>query len=842
MVVAQKVKESEITEQDSLLLVITFSIFYATRNLLRIAIFNISYIRGLFPEKYFNDKSVPALDMKIKKLMPMDAESRRLIDWMEKGVYDALQKKYLKTLLFCVCETVDGPMIEEYSFSFSYSNSDTQEVSMNINRSGTKKGGSFKCNSTTEITPSQMRSSACKMVRTLVQLMRTLDKMPEERTVLMKLLYYDDVTPSDYEPPFFRGCTEEEARNSWTRNPLRMEVGRVNSKHLVLALKVKSVLDPCEDENNDNPDDEVSLGADSTLKAEDSESESEISDSDDDQYIVAPIDIYNILLIGKQQCQENGASDEDDTQDPSEDEKQFGRVKYWIISHHLDTVELTDVLSNFPDISVILIEGIMERLVNEGVMSKAGVDSYFINRKKLEYEFDAVKEEDDGKVSNMGLDQKAITTGSDRMYMKALYHALPMNYVSISKLQSKLDGEANQGTVRKLIDKMIQDGFVEVNGNRRLGKRVIHSDLTKKKLNEVKKILDTDAMDLDMKEPFNKSNHPEAETIGGNNHKDMSTCGGLHSIGSDVTRTRGRSDPHQNGLSMTESGATRRKEHLQTPTSRIEPAASRESFVPGAEDGGANEKTNHCDEVDIICSKSTQDKRCRKASTVESDRSDVQLKHLGFVRIVAINAAAVLSNVYGYAKRNSGPLKSAVGAVENAVTTVVNPVYDRFKGVPDDLLIFADKQVDKAARKFDECAPPGAKNVVFKGQLIVRKASQIAQDLVKEAQDSGPLAAVCHAGTLSKQFAVSQLAVVWYKLNKYPALHGVSETAAATATHLSEKYNKLVRDLAAKGNNIFNYFPLVPVDEIARAYKQVEAAANKKVDASSSSGSDSDKD
>ncbi|KAK8310297.1 hypothetical protein V6Z12_D02G178100, partial [Gossypium hirsutum] len=75
-VVAQKVKEAEITEQDSLLL---------TRNLLRIAIFNISYIRGLFPENYFNDKSVPALEMKIKKLMPLDAESRRLIDWMEKG-------------------------------------------------------------------------------------------------------------------------------------------------------------------------------------------------------------------------------------------------------------------------------------------------------------------------------------------------------------------------------------------------------------------------------------------------------------------------------------------------------------------------------------------------------------------------------------------------------------------------------------------------------------------------------------------------------------------------------------------------------------------------------------
>lgn len=46
------------------------------------------------------------------------------------------------------------------------------------------------------------------------------------------------VQPADYEPPFFRGCTEEEAYNPWTKNPLKMEVGNVNSKHFVLALKV----------------------------------------------------------------------------------------------------------------------------------------------------------------------------------------------------------------------------------------------------------------------------------------------------------------------------------------------------------------------------------------------------------------------------------------------------------------------------------------------------------------------------------------------------------------------------------------------------------------------------
>ncbi|KAG9139335.1 hypothetical protein Leryth_011333 [Lithospermum erythrorhizon] len=331
MVVAQKVKEAEITEQDSLLL---------TRNLLRIAIFNISYIRGLFPEKYFSDKNVPALEMKIKKLMPLDDESRRLIDWMEKGVYDALQKKYLKTLLFCICEATDGPMLEEYEFSFSYSDSDSQEVSMNINRSGSKKSSTF--NSTTELTPNEMRSSACKMVRTLIQLMRTLDKMPDERIILMKLLYHDDVTPSDYEPPFFRGCMEEEAGNPWVRKPLKMEVGNVNSKHLVLALKVKSVLDPCEDEN-DNEDD-VSLGAESLQKDRDNDFDSE-SDPDDGLYVATP--------AGKQQIGDETMADEDDTQDPAEDEQQLDRVKDWISNYHLKQVELTEILSNFPDISVV---------------------------------------------------------------------------------------------------------------------------------------------------------------------------------------------------------------------------------------------------------------------------------------------------------------------------------------------------------------------------------------------------------------------------------------------------------------------------------------------------------
>ncbi|KAH0919663.1 hypothetical protein HID58_027323 [Brassica napus] len=605
MVMAQKLKEAEITEQDSLLL---------TRNLLRIAIFNISYIRGLFPENYFNDKSVPALDMKIKKLLPIDPESRRLIDWMEKGVYDALQKKYLKTLMFCICESVEGPMIEEYSckfwrdglisfvkkcVNFSYSDSDSQDVRMNISRTGTKKhGGTF--NSTADITQNQMRSSACKMVRTLVQLMRTLDKMPDKRTIVMKLMYYDDITPPDYEPPFFRGCTEEEAQHVWTKDPLRMEVGNVNSKHLVLTLKVKSVLDPCADENDDMQDDGKSTGPNSVHDEQPSDSDSEISQTKETQFLLAPVE---------KQEDDDGEVDEDDTQDPVESQQQLERVKDWINSRHLDTLELTDVLANFPDISIALTEEIMDQLEKEGVLSKTGKETYTINREKLtpkhnqtpRSEFIFVKDEDDGKTASK--DEKSIAP-EDYMYMKALYHSLPMQYVTITKLHNMLDGEANQTKVRKLIDRMIQEGYVEDSSNRRLGKRVIHSVFTENKLNEIRKVLATnDDMDVDVDETVNKTNGQDAKLT-----PDVSTRGGIHSIGSDLTRTKGRSAMQQNGSVLSEQ--TISKANNTPMSSNAQPVASRESF---AVKGMA---AKICTDAGTDSSQASQDKRYRKTSTV----------------------------------------------------------------------------------------------------------------------------------------------------------------------------------------------------------------------------------
>ncbi|XP_008670312.1 meiosis-specific protein PAIR2 isoform X1 [Zea mays] len=590
---AQKTKEAEITEQDSLLL---------TRNLLRIAIYNISYIRGLFHEKYFSDKSVPALEMKIKKLMPMDAESRRLIDWMEKGVYDALQKKYLKTLLFCICEKEEGPMIEEYAFSFSYPNTSTEEVAMNMSRTGSKKGSTTFTSNASEVTPDQMRSSACKMIRTLVSLMRTLDPMPEERTILMKLLYYDDVTPEDYEPPFFKCCADNEAISIWNKNPLKMEVGNVNSKHLVLALKVKSVLDPCDDDNVNSEGDGMTV--DNESDHDDDFSDTEVHPPKADHYIIAPNE-------GKDKDQDTGTISEDDTQDTAHEEELTSQVKEWICSRDSGTINVSDVLSNFPDISMELVEDIMDRLLKDGILSRASKDGYTVNQKADPKTPHIKKEAIMPDVSPTNVTKH---NNGDLLYMKALYHALPMDYVTIAKLQGKLDGEASQNTVRKLIDKMVQDGYVKNSANRRLGKAVIHSESTNKRLLEIKKILEVnegEKMAIDT-----NTEHPEPE------HKDLlrvyevgdgSTMGCLHSIGSDLTRTRELPELQQNvSMQSGQEASTVGKDSSRTPTSVRElavPVCSLESGVLGKRIKrsltGGNEM------------QSTQDKRSRKASMVK---------------------------------------------------------------------------------------------------------------------------------------------------------------------------------------------------------------------------------
>ncbi|KAF6148610.1 hypothetical protein GIB67_042569, partial [Kingdonia uniflora] len=123
------------------------------------------------------------------------------------------------------------------------------------------------------------------------------------------------------------------------KSPVKFHM-KLGLKDCLLQVKSKSILDPCEDENDDIQEEEdVSLGVDSVQMADPSDSDSEIHSPEEDNYIITPTD---------------------NTQNDEEDEQQLARLRDWMELYHTDTVELTDVLSNFPDISMAILGGTIQ--------------------------------------------------------------------------------------------------------------------------------------------------------------------------------------------------------------------------------------------------------------------------------------------------------------------------------------------------------------------------------------------------------------------------------------------------------------------------------------------------
>ncbi|KAK7246991.1 hypothetical protein RIF29_41865 [Crotalaria pallida] len=213
---------------------------------------------------------------------------------------------------------------------------------------------------------------------------------------------------------------------------------------------------------------------------------------------------------------------------------------------------------------------------------------------------------------------------------------------------------------------------------------------------------------------------------------------------------------------------------------------------------------------------------------VQTEKSDQQqLKHLGFVEIAAIQVLVCVSNLYHFAKQNSsGPLRSAVGTVEGTLTNFLAPVYDKIKGVPHSLLVFVDNKVDEATHKFNEHAPPLVKQVTNQAQVLIYEVSHKAEKVVNEVQSGGPRAAANYVAAESKQFLLIGSVKLWSGLNHYQPFHAMAKMAVPTAAHWSEKYNHVVKGIAGKGYSVSGYLPLIPIDEIAKAFKQGEAKMN----------------
>ncbi|EAY09113.1 HORMA domain containing protein [Trichomonas vaginalis G3] len=187
---AQKVRQQTdtVTEVQSITLV---------RNILRSGISSIAYLRYLFPEENFQDTSLAGL--KIKSLVPANnKEIEALNRWIEEGVFDALQKHYLRALVFSVFKEYNNPssLLESYTFKFTYPSDGNVSLDFTAQTGNEEKKLSF-------MSKEQIQQAWCTMIRTLITLSHALPPLPHKRHIAMRLYYYDDITPADYNPPGF---------------------------------------------------------------------------------------------------------------------------------------------------------------------------------------------------------------------------------------------------------------------------------------------------------------------------------------------------------------------------------------------------------------------------------------------------------------------------------------------------------------------------------------------------------------------------------------------------------------------------------------------------------------
>lgn len=86
-------------------------------------------------------------------------------------------------------------------------------------------------------------------MRMLVEVCNTLEPIPDERYVFVKLTYTPQ-TPADYEPPYFEPAGHR-AVGCFAHRPFSIGAGRVATKHHTVELGVRSVLDAVEDDDED---------------------------------------------------------------------------------------------------------------------------------------------------------------------------------------------------------------------------------------------------------------------------------------------------------------------------------------------------------------------------------------------------------------------------------------------------------------------------------------------------------------------------------------------------------------------------------------------------------------
>lgn len=195
------------------------------KKLLTVGISSITYLRDLFPENAYGDHCLDGLSLKVLTDESPCKPSRVLFSWIQ-SCYDAIDRQYLRQLTLVIYEDPSQPdvVLETYTYKFKYTG-------------GGAPGVEF---SSSSAQPSEMkfdvRKPTRKMLRTIFLLTQSLRPLPKKVHLGMRLSYYDDVTPPDYEPKGFATAASSDFQHE--DESINIAAGEVNTRYHNVKVRV----------------------------------------------------------------------------------------------------------------------------------------------------------------------------------------------------------------------------------------------------------------------------------------------------------------------------------------------------------------------------------------------------------------------------------------------------------------------------------------------------------------------------------------------------------------------------------------------------------------------------
>ncbi|KAF1647289.1 HORMA domain-containing protein 2, partial [Aptenodytes patagonicus] len=199
------------TEQQSVVLV---------KRLLAISVSCITYMRGLFPESSYGTRYLDDLCLKVLREDKSCLGSLQIVKWIQ-GCFDALERQYVSFFTF-----FNGTMTELYQFKFKYKK-EVPQMDIISNQMNFVNG----------VCSEDVKQASRLLIRKLYLLMQNLGPLPNDITLTMKLLYYNDVTPKDYQPPGFK---EDGSSGDllFDGDPVNLRVGSVSTGFHLMKVRV----------------------------------------------------------------------------------------------------------------------------------------------------------------------------------------------------------------------------------------------------------------------------------------------------------------------------------------------------------------------------------------------------------------------------------------------------------------------------------------------------------------------------------------------------------------------------------------------------------------------------